>query len=66
MTALKVKVGPSTCEDLLGAYNKLRQFETVEEYQSQFEVLSNRIKGLTEEFKISSFNSGLWMIYGLW
>jgi hypothetical protein len=32
---------------------------TVEEYQYQFEVLSNKIPGLTEEFKVSSFISGL-------
>jgi len=28
-------------------------------YQSQYEVLSNRIPGLTEEFRVSNFISGL-------
>jgi hypothetical protein len=31
----------------------------VEDYQTQFEILSNKIQGLSEEFKVSTFLSGL-------
>lgn len=57
--ALKIRFKPSTYEDPIGAFTKLRQTTTVEEYQTEFEVLSNKIKGLTEEFRISTFISGL-------
>lgn len=53
--AFKIKSGPSAYENPVGAFTKLRQTSTMEEYQSQFEVLSNRINGLMEEFCISTF-----------
>ncbi|KAG2679678.1 hypothetical protein I3760_11G062100 [Carya illinoinensis] len=59
ISVLKVRFGPSTYEDPVGAFTKLRQTTTVEEYQTEFEVLSNRISGLTEDFRISTFISGL-------
>ncbi|XP_042950388.1 uncharacterized protein LOC122282508 [Carya illinoinensis] len=59
ISALKVRFGPSTYEDPVGAFTKLRQTTTVEEYQTEFEMLSNRISGLTEDFRISTFISGL-------
>ncbi|XP_042963178.1 uncharacterized protein LOC122297221 [Carya illinoinensis] len=59
ISALKVCFGPSTYEDPVGAFTKLRQTTTVEEYKTEFEVLSNRISGLTEDFRISTFISGL-------
>lgn len=58
VAALKVRFGPSTYEDPIGAFTKLRQTTTVEEYQTQLEILSNKISGLTEEFRISTFISG--------
>lgn len=59
VSALKTRFGPSEYKDPVWAFTKLKQVGTVEEYYSQFEALSNRIKGLTEEFKISTFISGL-------
>lgn len=59
MVALKIRCAPSAYDDPMGAFTKLQQTSTVDEYQSQFEVLSNRIPGLTEEFRVSTFVSGL-------
>ncbi|XP_042946134.1 uncharacterized protein LOC122279514 [Carya illinoinensis] len=58
-SALEIRFGPSAYEDPVGQFTKLKQSGTVEEYQTQFEELSNKIKGLTEEFRISTFLSGL-------
>jgi hypothetical protein len=57
--ALKVWFAFSAYDDLIGAFTKLKQTTTMEEYQSQFEVLSNRIAGLSEEFWVRNFLSGL-------
>jgi len=61
VVALKIRFAPSDYDDPVGAFTKLQQTSTVDEYQyqSQFEVLSNRIPGLTEYFRVSSFVSGL-------
>jgi methyl coenzyme M reductase subunit D len=59
VVALKIRFAPSNYDDPVGAFTKLQQTSTVDEYQSQFEVLSNRILGLTEDFRVSSFVSGL-------
>jgi hypothetical protein len=59
VVALKVRFAPSAYDDPIGAFTKLTQPTTVEEYQSEFEVLSNRISGLTEEFRVHTFLSGL-------
>jgi len=59
VVALKTRFAPSAYDDPVGAFTKLLQTSTFEEYQYQFEVLSNKIPGLTEEFKVSSFISGL-------
>lgn len=56
---LRVQFGPSSFEDPIRAFTKLRQTSTIEEYQTKFEILSNKIKGLTKEFHISTFISGL-------
>jgi len=59
VVALKIIFAPSTYDDPAEAFTKLQQASTVDEYQSEFEVLSNRIPGLPEEFRVSSFVSGL-------
>jgi hypothetical protein len=59
VVALKIRFAPSDYDDLVGEFTKLQQTSTVDEYQSQFEVLSNRTPGLTEYFRVSSFISGL-------
>ncbi|KAA8549923.1 hypothetical protein F0562_001607 [Nyssa sinensis] len=57
--ALRTKFGPSAYEDPVGAFTKLRQTGSVEDYQTAFEILSNKISGVSEEFRISTFLSGL-------
>ena len=57
--AIRIRFGPSAYEDPVGAFTKLRQTGSVEEYQSAFEILSNKITDLSEEFRISTFLSGL-------
>lgn len=59
VSALKTHFAPSTFDDLVGAFTKLKQTSTVEDYQTQFEILSNKIQGLSEEFKVSTFLSDL-------
>lgn len=59
VVALKVRFTPSAFDDPVGAFTKLKQISTVEEYQSQFEILSNRINGLSEDFRIHTFLSEL-------
>jgi hypothetical protein len=49
VVALKIIFAPSTYDDPAEAFTKLQQASTVDEYQSEFEVLSNRIPGLPEE-----------------
>lgn len=55
--ALRTRFGPSAYEDPVGAFTKLRQIESVEEYQTAFEVLSNKIIDVSEEFCINTFLS---------
>ncbi|KAA8517399.1 hypothetical protein F0562_017692 [Nyssa sinensis] len=45
LVALRIRFGPSAFEDLEGAFIKLRQTRSVEEYQTTFEILSNKITG---------------------
>ena len=59
MGALRIKFGSSAYEDPMGTFTKLRQTGSVEEYQTAFEILSNKINGVSEEFRISTFLSGL-------
>jgi hypothetical protein len=59
VSALKTRFSPSAFDDPVGAFTKLKQTSTVEDYQTQFEILSNKIQGLSEEFKVSTFLSGL-------
>jgi hypothetical protein len=56
---LKVRFAPLTFDDPVGAFTKLKQTSTMEEYQTQFEILSNKVQGMSEEFKVSTFLSGL-------
>ncbi|XP_058078836.1 uncharacterized protein LOC131227133 [Magnolia sinica] len=57
--SLLTRFGPSLLDDPMKALTQLRQNTTVEAYKSQFEVLSNRLKGLAEPYKLSCFLSGL-------
>ena len=46
-------------DDPMEMLTRLRQTATVAMYKAQFEVLSNRIKGLSLAHKLSCFLSGL-------
>jgi hypothetical protein len=56
--ALLLRFGPAY-DDPMEALTRLRQTSTVTLYKTQFEVLSNRLKGLSEKYKLSCFMSGL-------
>ncbi|KAF8405168.1 hypothetical protein HHK36_010067 [Tetracentron sinense] len=57
--ALQIQFGSSSYDDPMETITRLRQTSTVSVYKSQFEVLSNRLRGLSESYKLSCFLSGL-------
>lgn len=57
--ALYTRFGTMVYDDLMEALHRLRQTASVIEYKAQFELLSNRIRGLSEKNKLSCFISGL-------
>jgi hypothetical protein len=58
-SALKTRFAPSVFDDPVGTFTTLKQTTTVEDFQNRFEILSNRIQGLSEDFKVNTFLSGL-------
>lgn len=56
---LKIRFGPNVYEDAIGELTKLYQVSSVKCYQERFEELANRTSGLTQEFFVSCFLSGL-------
>ena len=59
MDAMDARFGLTRSEDFTGKLSKLRQTSTVLEYQKEFQKLSNRVKGLSEEYLNSVYLSGL-------
>lgn len=57
--ALKCRFGPSTYENHQVALFKLRQSGYVMEYQTQFEMLANRVMNLSPDAQLNCFLSGL-------
>ena len=57
--AMHVRFGSTTYDDPMEMLTRLRQKTYVAMYKAQFEVLSNRIKGLSSSHKLSCFLSGL-------
>ena len=57
--AMQVRFGTTAYDDPLEMLAWLRIIATVAMYKAQFEVLSNRIKGLFPAHKLSCFLSGL-------
>ncbi|KAJ0093889.1 hypothetical protein Patl1_27117 [Pistacia atlantica] len=57
--ALQTKFGSSPYEDPMEALIRLKQTSTMEDYKSQFDALSNQLKGLVESYELSCFLSGL-------
>jgi hypothetical protein len=58
LQALLTRFGP-VYEDPMESLVKLRQTTTVTEYTSQFEALSNRLRGISDKNRLSCFLSGL-------
>jgi Retroviral aspartyl protease/Retrotransposon gag protein len=59
MTALLSRFGPSEYEDPAGQLARVTQTGTVCDYQSSFEELSSRVRGITPAFLQSIFIAGL-------
>lgn len=57
--ACLVRFRPTAYDDPMEALTCLRQITTVAAYKAQFEALSNRLRGLSEQYKLSCFLSGL-------
>ncbi|XP_038685792.1 uncharacterized protein LOC119985573 [Tripterygium wilfordii] len=57
--AIEVRFGPTAFDDHGFALAKLTQTGSFEEFQSQFELLSNRVPQLPESFHLSLFLSAL-------
>ena len=57
--ALHIRFGATAYDDPMETLTRLRQTASVSLYKAQFEVLSNRIKGLFAAHKLSCFLSGL-------
>ena len=57
--ALHVRFGTTADDNPMETLTRLRQTTTMAMYKAQFEVLSNRIKGLSSSHKPSCFLSGL-------
>jgi hypothetical protein len=57
--AIQIRFGPNSYDDPMEAITRLRQTSTVSLYKSQFEVVSNRLRGISEENRLSCFLSGL-------
>ena len=56
---LLTRFGTTAYEDTMEALTRLKQTTSVVMYKGQFEALSNRIKGLSENHKLSCFLSRL-------
>jgi hypothetical protein len=59
LRAFELRFSPSQFDDPKGALFKLCQTSTMEDYQTAFETLANRIVGLPPQFYLSCFISGL-------
>ncbi|KAG2685435.1 hypothetical protein I3760_10G124800 [Carya illinoinensis] len=57
--ALLIRFGPITYDDPMEQLAKLSQKGSVDDYKSDFEALSNRLRGVSEDCKLSCFLSGL-------
>lgn len=56
---LLLRFGSNAYEDPVGQLTKLKQWSTMKAYQEKFEELANKTTGLSEDFFVSCFVSGL-------
>ncbi|XP_018843425.2 uncharacterized protein LOC109007962 [Juglans regia] len=57
--AVQVRFGSSAYDDPIEALTRLKQVHSVTAYKTEFELLSNCIKGISKRNKLSCFLSGL-------
>ena len=57
--ALQIRFGTSSYDDPMEALISIKQTSTVELYKTQFEMLSNRVRGLYDSHRLSCFLGGL-------
>jgi hypothetical protein len=57
--ALLDRFGSCAYDDPMESLTRLRQQTSVEDYKGKFEILSNRLRDLSEGYKLSCFLSGL-------
>ena len=53
--ALQTRFGTTTYDDPMVALTRLKQVTSVVAYKGNFEILSNRIMGLSESHRLSCF-----------
>ncbi|KAF5472135.1 hypothetical protein F2P56_008875 [Juglans regia] len=56
---VQIRFRSTPYDDPMESLTRLKQVSTVNDYKSEFEILSNRIRGLSEKNKLSCFLSGL-------
>ena len=56
---MQTRFGTSTYNDPMESLTRLKQTTSVVSYKGNFEILSNRIKGLSKSHKLSCILSGL-------
>lgn len=59
VNALLTGFGPNCYDDHMEAFTRLKQIGSAEDYKTQFKNLSNRLRGLSDQYKLSGFLSGL-------
>lgn len=59
LEALETRFGAVSSLESHGLLSKLKQVGSVAEYQRQFEILSNKVTGVSEEHLLGTFISGL-------
>ncbi|XP_035544590.1 uncharacterized protein LOC118347985 [Juglans regia] len=57
--AVQIRFGSTPYDDPMESLTRLKQVSTVNDYKSEFEIFSNRIRGFYEKNKLSCFLSGL-------
>ncbi|XP_040996213.1 uncharacterized protein LOC121242414 [Juglans microcarpa x Juglans regia] len=57
--ALQVRFGLSVYDDPMETLTRLKQVSTVAAYKTEFDLISNRLKGISEKNKLSCFISDL-------
>lgn len=56
---LWARFGPSECEDFDGALSRIKQVDSLQDYQHEFEKLGNRVHGWTQNALVGTFIDGL-------